>query len=592
MTKTTRPIQRTNLIDRITDATQGADFPPIADVAYNEVMSVNPSRNHTSQSMSSAWHNTQNTRKSLFLRFGLEIIDEADVDSHDRMTMTGLDIGPQIPTLECNKRYIVRVTADTGGMAGSEILELTDTDNVQLKLGIWAGGVEGINIPVLTCPLPYERANGFSFDFNLDLLPSCTRRKVTLGVIAIYQSGKKTRSLAELPVDLDGIPGPPVDVLVPARMNPDFRYPPNVGSLFLQEQSATSFLATCITTQSGSDPMLSVQFPKPMLNKVAEFPKDEQELPEYVRLFLKYARQDELAALRTWLEQLREIHGDHLVIIITDLTVSNLPWELLELSGLGQDQFLGALARVVRRLPSQTLPYEDTYCRGDGLAYVAPGLTRADQKRNTLTNVGVKLFESFDDLRRHLLGLGIEGAALVYLDCHGAFSYTITKLSDVRKVRLETGIPNESITVLELEDIPMCNGERPLFVANACHSAKILKDRGGFFGLPEVLLARCASGYIGAIGPITTDSAKDLCDRLASDMSAPPQGLHAAEFLRQWRSDAAQVYSDHRADTKEIRKRFYLAFCCAFMYVYYGDPLARWSLRKQSYVDPQSGVAV
>lgn len=574
------------LIEQATSASQIEEFSPIADASNPQILRPGSEPPQAPPSFPpTAMSGAQPAREPLDIYFGLEIIDETG--NNVAVGESNLDIGPKTPGLELNKRYRVRVKVGTDrpGIA----LPYPLRHDVELMVGISAGGYDGIEMPVNRCPLPYDSADRFTRDFDLRLLPDCRRRSVTFTVLVIGDTGL-SRPLAEQDVMLEGIPRPPAKPFKKAGLNPESRYPPTVGFLIFQEKNGKSISATCFN-ESSPTPEVKLLFAKPQFGKSAQFPKDAKELEEYVGQFLEYARRnDKVKVIREWLEALVGLHRDQLIIIIIDLTGDNLPWELLELDGLGQDQFLGALAPVVRRLPSQDWEYVDSHYQGTGLGYVDPELRRATQKRKALSDAGVNLFDSFDELKHRLLGPGIGDSALVFLDCHGSFTYTIRKLTHKRELALGTSLAGQRITVLDMENLLAHSGERALFVANACHSAKLIKDASGLYGLPEVLLDKCAGGYIGTFGPVDERPALDMCHHFTHEIHALPGGLHAASFLRRLRRKAANEYSAHRGHPDV--NQFHLAFIYTFMYVYFGDPLARWSLQGQSDIGSQSGVAV
>ena len=549
----------------------------------------------SSSAPSATAEDAQHERKTIHLYFSLEIVDEVDAEADDPFTTLDADpdFRPKARTLEVNKNYLLRVRAGSNRMDRTEggASHPINHDS-ELLVGVFGGDYDGINLPKRRCSLAYDSADGFSYDFEIHLAPDCKGRLVTLGAL-MKNAGGEWELVATLAVNLDGPLQPSANLLQTAGVDPDFRYPDYVGTLYFQELNADYFKATCYNERSVP-PLLTVEFPKPAFAQNAESVADDADLEESVDHFFNYANRDRaLNEIRQWLASLPRHkdseNEDQVVVIITDLTDSNLPWELLELR---QDQYLGAVAQVTRQLPTQPRAphYQDMYHRGAGLAFVASERTHAAQNRNALRGVDVQLFVAFDAFKEHLLEVGVDGAALVYLDSDDAFTYPPRRRGAAGQDAPEARPANGPMTVFNLERVRISGGGRPLFVASARHSAILLRDASGLLGYPEVLLRRCAGGYIGTLGPVNADVANDLCEHLVNAIRIHDRGFHAAEFLRRWRAKAAKAYSDPKPSPPEIRRRIRRAFMCAFTYVYYGDPLARWNVQNQSHVDSQSGV--
>src|SRR5207247_6057576 len=99
-----------------------------------------------------------------------------------------------------------------------------------------------------------------------------------------------------------------------------------------------------------------------------------------------------------------------------------------------------------------------------------------------------------DDVKalRLRLAQSLQDVGLVYLACHGIFTYNEKHKAAVGSLKN----PADRISAVQSEDLKQLAGARPLFFVNACHSARLMRDSQGFYGLPEVMLALLASGYI------------------------------------------------------------------------------------------------
>jgi uncharacterized Zn finger protein len=96
-------------------------------------------------------------------------------------------------------------------------------------------------------------------------------------------------------------------------------------------------------------------------------------------------------------------------------------------------------------------------------------------------------------------------------------------------------------------------------------------ENGVFYGLPEVLLARVANGYIGTSSEIDTQYAAQVAQRILTE-AASNKGVQLSMILRKIRQTAVT-----KLEESACQKNWY-NFMDAFSYIYYGNPLIRLKL--------------
>jgi len=127
------------------------------------------------------------------------------------------------------------------------------------------------------------------------------------------------------------------------------------------------------------------------------------------------------------------------------------------------------------------------------------------------------------------------------------------------------------------ESLTRNEDERPLLFVNDSHSGRLRCELRKTSGLPEVLLARVASGYIGTLGLIDSPCRTLVAIALFRAACSDPEGMRPADLLRQLRKQVAQQLAEN-----QTKKDAWLSFIYVFMYVYYGNPFARLLLARSS----------
>lgn len=275
-------------------------------------------------------------------------------------------------------------------------------------------------------------------------------------------------------------------------------------------------------------------------------------------------------ALTQWFDRLYDQHGKELTLIITDLTEYEVPWEMYPFSGdeSGGDKYLGANISVVRwgifRNVQTKMDFSVSVCEehhvGQTVAYIDPFENHLyDEEKRLLQKLAKKPLPNSSALYQKLAALHDTG--MVYIGSHGTF---------VHDEIFQTGLghrdnPTGRILLFKLSGIPVCRTKRPVFFVNACNSARWHRvSAKEYLGLHEVILANFASAYIGTSGPINAKFTLEAAQFILPQPEEAAEGISLARRLRDFRAQIVNKYLGI-----EDEKVLY-----AFMYVYYGNPLA------------------
>lgn len=310
---------------------------------------------------------------------------------------------------------------------------------------------------------------------------------------------------------------------------------------------------------------------------LAEFIQDKTR-PQRIRNHLRIISQNIDPSLSRWLQKLVAHHHHHLCLVIANHTDDEFPWEML---GLEDNRYLGAEALVVRWLPTLryygeelSLHVLEKQCHGNVVAYVdQTGVSHTGLEYDTLRQLTTTFHEKIEAL---ITGLNQPHGpvGLVYLATHGMFEPD-DPLYKAALGSLQN--PTGRTMVIDLAEIEAITyDQRPVFFVNACHSARIGRGSNGLFGLPQILLTRAASGYIGTLGPVGSSQASAIAHTILEAAHADAEGVRLAEVLRQLRAEAVVQLEDKQLPEKQR----WLQFIYTFMYVFYGNPLARLKLNK------------
>lgn len=279
--------------------------------------------------------------------------------------------------------------------------------------------------------------------------------------------------------------------------------------------------------------------------------------------------------LLNWLNRCFLNYHEHFNLIITDLTDREIPWELLQFDpGL----YLGACARVVHWLPTQYFSKETRALSVKAERHEGPVISYVDQElgadeiepeQEALRVLTTEPYASLVALRKRLHD-SLEDVGLIYIGCHGLRGQGVGSL--------QGGVPE--LASIMLEGIYFCETPRLTVFLNACESARIIKkspdDQSSFV---EAFLAHCARGFIGTLARVEILTASRIAQQILL-AAARPRGVQPAEQLRLLRkNEIERLRAAERDGTAESAD--YFRVIDTFMYVYYGNPLARLHLHQR-----------
>lgn len=464
------------------------------------------------------------------------------------------------PKLRPGCSYQIRVYADFDGPAGQGIFI---SSPVQLFLKCQDHSIK-ISQPtdIIFDPASTDR---FFCEFYISIESECPRK--ALGFELLYKR-----------LDIEHNPKP-AGVIFKAVLegtynpvDPGIQKTFKVGFLDKQPPDDTAFLHIQIPA-TGKFRLWGWSLREKPLQCVIDQPESPISLAHFVegsvnpadikRSLRNYFRRAPTDLLK-WLQKLIQ---NNRILVVVDETDAGFPWELTEIA---DNQYIGALIKIVRWIPVQyyidfiLLNIQDKHHRGAVIAYLDNALGEERDTLNTLSTEYCQTpAELLDRLKQPLHHVG-----MVYLGCHGMFTY-----SSKHEIAIGTlHNPENGITCITFEDIDSHEHSRPIFFLNACHSARLMADGRGLFGLPEVLLARVAGGFIGTTGPVGSAYAAHIANYILHHALITPGGIQIAEALRQLREDAVEKLRNEATEENLLR------FVYTFMYVYFGNPRARLSL--------------
>lgn len=505
-----------------------------------------------------------------------------DLDSWDEDVTRGPDIyvaSEQIasaPHLDAGKKYRLLASGSTTGLANQG--DLTITTAIELKAGCPGCTQVTIEDPIRSVPYPPDPLIEHVFKLSVEeQSPILDELIIELRYRMVDSKSTRWMPLKTLVVALNGTFDPDIfcTVVGSGIALPKHSTHPPANLVFL---TVTEPQVGRLSVTAGN------RFKQKIFDELDELPKStlanfikDRTTAEKVRGEMNGISRYALPKLRNWLRNVWEKCRGDLDVLVFDYTDHQFPWEMLELN---DGWYLGAKARVARWIPIQdfsgfralSLSESDPPPEfvGTVLAYVdSENMQGASCDITTLDQIEAERCESMTDFSKRLRGT-LDGIGLLYLGCHGMFSYD-------DKSRIYAGtIKGQREYPLTLEGARPNRAARPLAFVNACHSGRLKSEGSRLYGLPEVFLVRDVDGYIGTLGPIGSDFAGTVLDRLAADLKTETTGIEPAEFLRSLRAQVVQESEIVGAD-EDAR----LAFVYVFMYVYYGHPHARLRLSQK-----------
>jgi len=272
-----------------------------------------------------------------------------------------------------------------------------------------------------------------------------------------------------------------------------------------------------------------------------------------------------LLDLRKWLNQIRA-EFENCYLIVYDTTSVEILWEMIDLTPDSvETTYAGAvipIARWKQVIKEDSIislePKEITAC-GEIAAYLNDEELSTNDEMAELRKLGATIYQHSQILDFcDRLKCDASQINLVYIAAHGYYE-------DIAFGSSEHKISRSQLLKKKLSAI--LNGKGIVFM-NACHTAQDHQSRiipGNYrYGFIDLFLNKGANGIIGTVSAVGTDTASEIgCQFLqkCQSQTVPP----VAEVLRQIRADAVNRW-------KQDNNHGALVY--AFMYVYYGNPLA------------------
>jgi hypothetical protein len=310
----------------------------------------------------------------------------------------------------------------------------------------------------------------------------------------------------------------------------------------------------------------------------------DKESPAKILHSLRWFSLSTAGGLMGWIRTVKtevEKRGQQLGLVIFDTTAFEIPWELLEIDY--NDQYLGAVAQVARWLPLEAfgnaypLKIADYTCEGSVVSYLDNYLEGTIAERELLQKFEHSEITSLEELVMWSEE-SLQGVGLLYIGSHGSGGTSLYSASPAK---------GSILRALELLDMQLILDPRPTLFVNACESARIIyrKDSNAY-NLVKNFLLLCASNYIGTIANVNSEEAPRIANRML-ELAREDEGLLIVELLRRLRANAIKerrVLWQELKDQKEFKYRQRWEANAAqvlntFLYVYYGNPLARLRLR-------------
>lgn len=506
--------------------------------------------------------------------FDLELLIETP---NGIVSRRGLDAeGADAPKMQPGSIYRVVVWASADPAMGQKPVQIVSTT----KMGLSHNGPPGAKIPDPFCdidppdPIQCCVKEFRVHEFEVQVTDPCESGNFTLSLFYCDEKRSQPTKAASLKVALDGTVERfkrTCQVALGASL-------PERTAILHVEIEKTSFRLT--GSSSFNKPRRIVSFEPPPDVKLADF-VEEKVHPKTVRDTMRDFSAHLPHRLQSWLSKLEEKYDNQLHLIIVDHTASDFPWEMIELQ---DNRYLGAMWIVVRWIPVsfygevRNLHISEEKYSGRVVAYLeheeltktAQGQQALAQEYEALNKLSTQYHETAEILVGALEKL-TQGVGLVYLGCHGIFTY-----GEIHKSLIGTlHNPSGQVPHVAFDSIPKIPEEiRPIFFVNACHSARLTRNALGIFGLPDILLSRIARGYIGTLGPVGSKHAANIAKHIL-DAASVEDGAQIAEVLRQLRAKAVNrlVHISENATLDD-----WLMLLYSFMYIYYGNPLTQLQL--------------
>ena len=312
-----------------------------------------------------------------------------------------------------------------------------------------------------------------------------------------------------------------------------------------------------------------------------------EETPGIMRMFSQ--KNSQAKKIRGWLLKLQEKQHNFSYLIINDRTTFEIPWEMLELK---KNDYLGA-SLVTVRWQDITNPEDlddvnglinlevvEKKCYGKIVAYLnTQDLPSVEQEKEILEVFNPTIYDNvrnfFDDLDQ----VNSE-VSLVFIASHGFFD------KDLSQSKLGEEDERQRISVYDLYKYDFNFFKKGSIVfMNACNSGRLQQNdtlkindtnpttgREYPIGFSTFFLEKGAEGVIGTLCEVHDEYAAKISRNFFQEYQKYPH-LSVATILKNLRQKAANEYQGQKSNDENT----YL-FIFTFMYIYYGNPMAKLEL--------------
>ena len=312
-----------------------------------------------------------------------------------------------------------------------------------------------------------------------------------------------------------------------------------------------------------------------------------EETPGIMRMFSQ--KNSQAKKIRGWLLKLQEKQHNFSYLIINDRTTFEIPWEMLELK---KNDYLGA-SLVTVRWQDITNPEDlddvnglinlevvEKKCYGKIVAYLnTQDLPSVEQEKEILEVFNPTIYDNvrnfFDDLDQ----VNSE-VSLVFIASHGFFD------KDLSQSKLGEEDERQRISVYDLYKYDFNFFKKGSIVfMNACNSGRLQQNdtlkindtnpttgREYPIGFSTFFLEKGAEGVIGTLCKVDDKYAAKISHNFFQEYQKDPH-LSVATILKNLRKKATHEYQRQRGNDENK----YL-FLFTFMYIYYGNPMAKLEL--------------
>mgnify|MGYP006288393231 CR=1 FL=1 len=584
------------------------DLFPSYNAGFDKLLKVFPHRNKDIVNLITTEKETENTEpsnneeaKKSWLKF-IFILQESGKELYNSESSP-----EKTPVLTAKKTYNLKITAKPiKEQKDSYCLAIPESCN---KIGMLLY-IENpiIGIEILDQSQLIQLSDGsekYEQSYEIQTEPILAFGKSSFLIeLQIQKSKEEITQIYKIPIKTDSDYSPEdCGFLNKCKLNIDRKLSRNIAIIHVNTDAEIENAVTLSLWALGRKKRDDISFRPPILC-LADFiseekvPGDRVAPPKAIISKLKnFSDNYRVIGLKDWIETLESYIGNELVLVIIDHTKFEIPWELWELE---EDEYLGSRVTVVRGLPlpewhHDKLEMEKHTCEGKVFVHVDKDKLSSykdeeeRRKNTTLINTELSIFKNYDKLSQtdtyedidSYIESVMPNVGLVYIGGEGYFRKDNSFEIAIGSKNIKSG----RFRVLDLNYLSTDFCNRPLFIINACHSARIaIENKENFFGFPYVT-QKIASGFIGTLGPVSSDYAVEIIKQLFNEHYNEKNGITFAKALRKLRASVAKDLKLNRRDSQKQYK-----FIFTFMYVYYGNPLARLNLIPASEVEKSDGT--